>query len=163
MVTSLFGLQTTASAEQSIPDFANRVAVVMESNLTNCGLFLIDPRTPGLPNNTRWNARYAVVNGRGQALAYFVQDYGVGAVWTWMNPNGSFRHSIQFDHQSIRFVTPYAGNVASASRFVTPGGVGFNMYCRSAGGMVPQWQMFESCVGQDFVQVITNQLCQYAQ
>jgi len=159
---SLFCFQSKASAEQALPDFASRVASVVESNLTSCGLYLVDPQTPGLPNNTRWNTRYAVVNARGQALAYFVQNYGAGAVWTWMNPNGGFRHSIQFDNQSIRFVTPYAGNVASASRFVAPGGVGFNMYCRAAGGMVPHWQMFETCVGRDFVQVIAAQLCQYA-
>jgi hypothetical protein len=103
-----------------------------------------------------------VVNRRGQALAYFVQNYGNGVNSTWMNPNGGFRHSIQFGNEGIRFVTPYAGNVASASRFVTPMGVGYNMYCRAAGGMVHTWQIFENCVASHFVNVITTQLCQYA-
>ncbi len=159
---AFMGLQTPAFAEQALPDLANRAAGAVESSLRACGLSLIDPQTPGLPNNTRWNARYAVVNSRGQALAYLVQDYDVSAVWTWMNPNGGFRHSIQFDNQNIRFVTPYAGNVASANRFVTPGGVGFNMYCRSSGGMVPTWQLFENCINRDFVQVIVGQLCRFA-
>jgi hypothetical protein len=153
---------TPAFADQMLPDFAQRVSTIIEGKLKSCGLLFVDPRTPGLPFNTRWNARYAVVNRRGQALAYYVQDYGNGASWTWMNPNGGYRHSIQFGNWGIKFTTPLAGNVASASRYVTPMGAGYNMYCRAAGGMVPTWQVFENCVASQFVAVVSNQLCQYA-
>ncbi|MEY4632519.1 MAG: hypothetical protein RIQ81_2639 [Pseudomonadota bacterium] len=149
-------------ADQSLPDFGRRAASAIEANLKSCGLLLINPHTPGLPYNTRWNARYAVVNRAGQALAYFVQDYGAGETMTWMNPNGGYRHSIRLGNWGIGFTTPLAGNVASASRFVTPMGIGYNFYCRSAGGMLPNWQMFEACVASDFVRVVSAQLCQYA-
>jgi hypothetical protein len=161
MVAFVFAA-TKARAEQSLPDFANRAMVAVDNNLKSCGLLMVDPHTPGLPNNNRWEARYAVVNHRGQALAYFVQTYGGLVSWAWMNPNGGFLHSIQFDNYSVSFGTPLGGNVATASRYVTPSGVAFNFYCRSAGGMVPTFQMFEACVERDFVQVLSHELCRFS-
>lgn len=153
-----------AKAEQHLPDFGNQVANVVDSRLKECGLQLVNPHQRGFAYPTRWNARYAVVNHRGQLLAYSVRNIGAGGVqWAWMNPNGGYRHSIEVNNRAVRFVTPLAGNVASANRFVTPAGVGYNMYCRAAGGMLPAWPAFESCVVNGFVDVVVGQLCRFAQ
>lgn len=151
-------------ADQLIPDIANHATETIGQKLTECGLSLIDPTTPGLPYPRR-DARYAVVNQHGRALAYFLQVYGNGAEWLWMNPDGSYRHSIRFNNSQIQFTTPWAGNVASANRYVTVGGAGYNFYCRSSldNGYrpIPGLEPFMQCVHRNFVDVITRQLCRH--
>lgn len=154
----------SARAEQFLPNFAQNVATVIDNNLKSCGLQLVNPHQPGFAFPTRWNARYAVVNNRGQLLAYSMRNIGGGGVeWVWMNPNGSYGHSIRANNRQIKFVTPLAGNVASANRFMTVGAIGYNMYCRAAGGMLHAWPAFERCVAESFVAVVTGQLCRFAQ
>ena len=162
-ITIVCTLPLAAKADQTLPNFAFMVSEQIKTSLQGCGLGLVDPRQPHFPYQ-RLNATYAVVNQRtGNLLAYFVQDFGgIANNWRWMNPNGSYAHSIQFSNERLRFVTPYQGNVASSSRFVTSAGVGFNMYCRAVGNVFNR-AAFETCVQRDFANVVTNQLCQYAQ
>ena len=146
-------------ADQSLPYLAQRVTQEIGNELTRCQLQLVDPHTVGLPYR-RLDASYAVVTPTGIPLAYFIQSYGINANWRWVNPDGSYPHSIQFSNAAIRFVTPFMGNVASATRFVTSQGINYNLYIRGYGNIF-DWQLFEQVIRRDFISVVTNRLCQF--
>lgn len=150
-----------ALAEQLLPDIARTATEEIGAGLQGCGLSLVDPNTPGMPYPRR-DARYAVVNQQGRVLAYFLQVYRNGADWLWMNPDGSYQHSIRFTNSQIQFSTPWSGVVASSNRYMTVGGPGYNFYCRAQGGMIPNLDFFMHCVRRDFVNFITGQLCRHS-
>lgn len=101
-----------------------------------------------------------IFSPEGMPLARFKQWGGVGGnVFEWKNPNGGMVHSIRQGYTSIDFVTPLQGTVAQVNQFTTIGGRGYNYLCRST--YLPNFNTWDVCVHQLFVNVVTAKLCRF--
>ncbi len=159
---AIIALSNNALADQTLPNIATRLEKKVRIDLESCGLKLLDPQEAGLPASL-WDATYAVVSPNRRVLAIFLQSYGDvgylgGAHWRWVTPQQTYEHGILFSTDSFTATLPLAGTVANANRFATPAGMQFNLQCRSV-GLVATVAQFENCLLNDFVNVITRQLC----
>lgn len=128
-------------------------------DLQRWGLLEMNPWHPSLPR-PQVPALKAIVSRTRGLLAYYDEENGWGATsLVFKNPNGSYPHSVTFDREGIRFVTPFKGTVAHANRFMTVNGPGFNFYCQSR--LVTE-QNFYYCIDRLFTEVIVRQLIRYA-
>lgn len=130
------------------------------NDLQRWGLLEMSPWHPSLPR-PQVPALKAIVSRTRGLLAYYDEENGWGATsLVFKNPNGSYPHSVTFNRDGIRFVTPYKGTVAHANRYMTVNGPGFNFYCQSR----PVTERnFYYCIDRLFNNVIVQQLIRYNQ
>ncbi|MFM8313595.1 MAG: hypothetical protein ACKOA8_04860 [Deltaproteobacteria bacterium] len=143
------------AATQSLSDLGYRSMQQTWTELKANGLLEMDPYDPRLPY-PQTPALRAVVSRRLGLLAYFNEENGFGGTTlVFKNPNGGYRHSVSFNRDRIKFVTPYMGTVAHANRFTTVGGPGYNFYCQSQ--PVTEYAFYQ-CIDSLFIKAIVNQL-----
>jgi hypothetical protein len=156
LFTSVIG----SAASQSLSDLGYRSIQQTWNQLQTLGLLEMDPWDPRLPY-PQTPALKAVVSRKVGLLAYYNEENGFGATTlVFKNPDGGYRHSVSYNRDSIKFVTPYMGTVAHANRFNTVGGPGYNFYCQSQ--PVTEFAFYQ-CIDSLFIQAIVNQLKQYVQ
>jgi hypothetical protein len=151
-----------AAADHSsdyLPRLAQQAVDSTWRELSRCGLNVFRANDPRLPMPLV-PAQLAVVNRYGKLLAYYQKDYGFGIRHEFKNPNGSLPHRAQADGRNLRFVTPYAGAVATANLVVTPSGPSVQFFCQNR--PIFSEHEFGMCVRQTFVTVIARQLCRFA-
>jgi hypothetical protein len=154
-------LSFSASA-LTLPQAGSGSVKAVWKGLEDCGLKVVDAYDPHLPR-PQVPADLAIVVGNSRVLAYYLETYGFGITQLFKNPNGGMVHSVSYNRDEIRWVTPLAGTIAHANRFMTVGGPGFNLYCHST----PLYgdgaeAAFKACVQHAFVDVIVRQLCSFA-
>ena len=161
MIRFALALMMFASVTQAspFPPLAQSSLQAVWKGLEDCGLKKVDAYHPSLPR-PQTPADLAIVNSNGQVLAYYLEVYGIGATALFKNLNGGMVHRVSYGREAIQYLTPYAGTIAHGNRFMTVGGPGYNLYCRSqpvnANG-------FQACIQQRFINVIVGQLCRFAQ
>lgn len=146
-----FGLTFQEAGAQSF--------LAIQAGLQKCGLVEMNAYDPRLPR-PQVPADTAIVNKRGRVLAYYIQFNNYGTTQILKNPNGGMVHSVTYSREHIQWVTPLAGTIAHGNRFMTVGGPGYNLYCRSVPVLFPA---FQACVQQGFVDVVVAQLCANAE
>ena len=157
-VSSLFYSFSVFGFTQSFSGIGIKTMEQTWTELKSVGLFEMDPWDPRLPH-PQVPALKAVVSSRVGLLAYFDEEiYGWGTNLVFKNPNGSYRHSVFYSRDAIKFVTPYQGTVAHANRYMTVDGPGYNFYCQRH--PVTEFAFYQ-CVDSLFIKVIVNQLKQY--
>lgn len=154
-------LATPAFCENSIywKTAAQSVDKVWQ-RLAACGLNRLDARDPRLPF-PNLPADSAVLNKRGQILAYYWEMFGNrgGISFGFKNPNGSWPHTVSFLQDSISFNTPNFGTVAQSSRYWVGRATQYHFRCRQMD--IPTLDLFEKCIEREWVNNIANQLCRY--
>ncbi len=156
----LFGSQgafaESFSGFNPFPPVAKQAVDEVWSGLARCGLHRVsafDPRLPG-PSVP---AQDAIVSPRGALLAYYTENFDFGAYAEFKAPNGGMKHWVGMNNRSIRFSTPYLGNVAHANAFAD-GGPQIHFYCQSR----PVYgDFFAECVRGLWVRTIVGQLCSH--
>lgn len=153
-----FSLFSEAAPERFSGTAYQSVRQIM-NDLQRWGLLEMSPWHPSLPR-PQVPALKAIVSRTRGLLAYYDEENGWGATsLIFKNPNGSYPHSVTFNREGIRFVTPFKGTVAHANRFMTVNGPGFNFYCQSR--PVTE-QNFYYCIDRLFNNVIVQQLIRYS-
>lgn len=139
------------------PPVAQQAVAEVWSGLARCGLTRVsafDPRLPG-PSVP---AQDAIVSPRGELLAYYAENFDFGAYAEFKAPNGGMKHWVGMNNRTLRFSTPYLGNVAHANTFAMVGGPQIHFYCQSR----PVYgNFFADCVRGLWVQTILGELCPY--
>ena len=145
-------------AESTFQDYAYQVLNHTWNGLYACRLSRVNPRDPRLPYRMV-PARDAVVNYQWRLLAYYDEEWVFNAnTMVFKNPDGSYRHTTNYDSNQISFATPYAGVVARANLVQNLGGNQVYYYCYNR-QVSPQ--EFSNCVYSAYEKVITDQLCRF--
>jgi hypothetical protein len=159
----LFVALTAATmASATTPQFMRLGQQALDRTLADvqaCGLKIVSPYDLLLPR-PQVPADEAIVTRANQLLAYTTWEVLNNANWfTIKNPNGSYPHRIAFGEKAVEFTTPQTGRVAFADRYYTVSGPVVRFFCR--GFQVRDEQEFNYCVEQNFVKVLSQQLCRF--
>lgn len=155
----MFASGKSLAVPGSLPEYGYQTIRETWDQLIYYGLMKLDAWDPSLPK-PQVPAIKAVVSKRLGLVAYYDEETGfVETTLVFKNPDGSQRHSVSFNKDNIKFVTPNQGTVANANMYSTPNGPAYNFYCQSR--PVTE-QSFYECVDRLFVRVIVEKLRKYA-
>lgn len=154
-VLFLFSFLLQSQSNELYFEYAVKARNAIFTTLEKCGLNIVNVDDQYL----QAPASKLIYGSQGRLLArYTYRNIGGANEWDWKNPNGSLSHVIRQGTTRMNFVTPFAGSIARVNRFTTAGGRGHYFLCQS---QYVNFQVWDQCVQNLFVNVVTSQLCRF--